>query len=268
MNPPTLSVPANGPINVNANQGSQPFAPLTNTVANDRRTPTPKRLRVPTVAEKYRAFWADKSNPMSRCSSVEFRALLGKEMQLLYEDRHPVSVLEIGCGNGNLFDFVGFSHNYYRGVDFSPRMLAAFRVNHPDLDLVEAEGSSYLDPRRYDLIFSHDVIEHFSLDMLDEHFQNARKMMHPDSLLICASVPWRDLRSSYDWGLWFNGGTRSAFQWTKHQLRRMLGRDVMGRWYRTGEIVELAKKHDLKACFHGSIAYPYRFHAVLSAENR
>lgn len=219
-----------------------------------------------TVAEKYRAFWADKSNPMSRGSSVEFRSLVGKEIQLLFAARHPVSVLEIGCGNGNLFDFFGFSPNYYRGVDFSPRMLATFRSNYPRLDLIEAEASSYVDPRRYDLIFSHDVIEHFSLDMLDQHFRNARRMMHSESLLICGSVPWRDLRSSYDWGLWFNGGTRNTLQWAKNQVRRMLGRDVMGHWYRTSEIVTLARKHSLAVRFHGSIAYPYRFHAVLSPE--
>lgn len=217
-----------------------------------------------TEVEKYRAFWADKSNPMSRGSSVEFRSLVGREMQLLFADRRPVSILELGCGNGNLFDFLGFSRSYYRGVDFSPYMLAAFRSNHPDLDLVEAEASSYVDDRRYDLIFSHDVIEHFSIDMLDRHFTNAREMMHSESLLICASVPWRDLRSGYDWGLWFNGSNHSAFQWAKNQVRRMLGRELMGRWYRPNEIISLARKHNLAVRFHGSVSYPYRFHAVLS----
>lgn len=201
---------------------------------------------------------------MSRGSTFEFRCLLGKEMQLLYGDRRLQSVLEIGCGNGNLFDFLRFPPDDYRGVDFSPRMLSTFRVDHPELDLIEAEGASYSDGRSYDLIFSHDVIEHFTLHMLDQHFRNARRMMHSDSLLVCASVPWRDLRSSYDWGLWFNGGTRSALQWSKNKVRRMLGRELMGHWYRTSEIVKLAQKNDLGVRFHGSIAYPYRFHAVLS----
>lgn len=225
-----------------------------------------ERRRVPSEVEKYRAFWANKSNSFSRGTSVEFRTLVGKEVQLLFANKRPISVLEVGCGNGNLFDFFGFAPRYYRGVDFSPSMLGAFRLDHPELDLIEAEASSYLDERHYDLIFSHDVIEQFSLEMLDQHFANARKMMHPDSLLICSAVPWRDLRSSYDWGLWFNGGTPDAFQWFKNQFRRMLGRDIMGHWYRTTEIIPLARKHQFAVQFHGSIAYPYRFHAVLSLQ--
>jgi SAM-dependent methyltransferase len=228
-----------------------------------QRTSGAERRSAKHTVEKYRAFWAGKSDPLSR-SSVEFLALVGKEVQLLLSGRHLPSVLEIGCGNGSLFDFFGFAPERYRGVDFSPGMLGSFRAKHPAVDLVEAEGSSYEDARRYDLVFSHDVIQHFTRDMLDDHFANARKMMHSNSLLVCASVPWRELRPSYDWGLWFNGGTRNLVQWSKNRVRRILGRDIMGHWYRTSEIVLLAKKHSLSVRFHGSIAYPYRFHAVLA----
>jgi cyclopropane fatty-acyl-phospholipid synthase-like methyltransferase len=213
--------------------------------------------------EKYRAFWSDKSSPMSRADSVEFRRILSQELWLLFGGSRPVTVLEIGCGNGSLSDFLGFSPLSYRGVDFGPRMLAAFRQLHPELDLIEAEGSSYVDDRKYDLIFSHDVIEHFSREMLDHHFRNACAMMHDKSLFVCASVPWRALRSSYDLGAWSNDGTLSRVRWVKSQIRRMLGQDMMGHWYTTEEIASVAQKHSLGVRFHGSITHPYRFHAVL-----
>jgi cyclopropane fatty-acyl-phospholipid synthase-like methyltransferase len=219
-----------------------------------------------TVVEKYRAFWADKTSPMSRSDSLEFRNLLGKELQLLFGDRRLARVLEIGCGDGSLFDFLDFTPRFYRGVDFGPRMLATFRQNHPELELVEAEGSSYVDNSTYDLIFSHDVIEHFSREMLERHFRNSRRMMHENSLLICASVPWRRLRSAYDLGTWSNAASRSVARWSKSQISRMLGRDFMGHWYHTEEIARLARKHSFGARFHGSVAYPYRFHAVLWPE--
>lgn len=218
---------------------------------------------VTTVVEKYRAFWADKTDPMSRDGSREFRYRLGKELQLLFDDRRPLTVLEIGCGNGSLFDFLDFSPRYYRGVDFGPRMLETFRRDHPELDLVEAEGSSYVDNSKYDLIFSHDVIVQFSREMLDQHFRNACAMMHENSMLICASVPWRELRSAYDLGTWSNGGRRSIVRWSKSQISRMLGRNFMGRWYHTEEIAAFARRYNFGVRFHGSIAYPYRFHAVL-----
>jgi cyclopropane fatty-acyl-phospholipid synthase-like methyltransferase len=218
------------------------------------------------TAEKYRAFWANKVTPMSS-DSPTFRRLLAQELRLLLGNRKPVRVLEIGCGNGWLFDSLDFSPSSYRGVDFGPLMLAAFRSSHPDLDLVEAEGSSYRDDRSYDLIFSIGVIQHFSADMLDQHFRNARSMMQAESLLILAGVPWRVLRPMYDRGLFSNGVRASSVRRAKNQILRILGRDFMGHWYRPEEISALARKHKLEVRFHGSIAQPFRFHAVLWPES-
>jgi SAM-dependent methyltransferase len=213
--------------------------------------------------EKRRAFWADKTTPMSRGNSREFSKLVAAEVRLLFGPRNPIHVLEIGCGNGQLFDYLGFSTLEYRGVDFGPCMLDTFRKRHPDLDLVEAEGSSYVDDRKYDLILAHDVVSQFSRDMLLKHCENARRMMHSTSLLVWSCVLWRTLRRSYDLGIWSNGGKASARSWVKSQIRRMAGREVMGRWYTPGEIRTIAKQNSLSAHFYGSMSHPYRFHAVL-----
>lgn len=218
---------------------------------------------MPATAEKFRAFWADKTSPMSRSEHPDFLRQMAAELTLLFDNRCPISVLEIGCGNGCLFDFMGFSPYSYRGVDFGPRMIETFRRRHPRLDLIEAEGSSYLDDRAYDLILVHDVIAHFTPEMLAHHCRNARRMMHAESLLVWGSVPWRELRNTFDFGMWSNGGAVSPVRWAKTHLRRMLGRDRMGRWYRMAEISRIARENSLHVRFHGSIAYPYRFHAVL-----
>lgn len=217
------------------------------------------------IAEKFGAFWANKTDPQSRGRGPAFCRAVAQELRLLCGERKPVRVLEIGCGDGRLFDFLGFPAASYRGVDFGPLMLAAFRRNHPEVDLVEAEASSFVDGRIYDLIFAHDVISHFSLAMLDRFFRNARQMIHPDSLIILASVPWRALRNLYDSGVWRNGGETCAANWAKSKLRRLVGRELTGRWFTTSEISKIAARNGLRAQFHGSITHPYRFHAVLTA---
>jgi SAM-dependent methyltransferase len=223
---------------------------------------------MPTTAEKFRVFWADKTSPMSRSESPDFLRLVAGELTLLFRERYPVSVLEIGCGNGCLFDFLDFSPSFYRGVDFGPRMLEVFRHRHPELDLVEADGSSYVDERTYDLILVHDVIAHFTPKMLEQHCRNARRMMHSESLLLWGSVPWRALRNTFDLGMWSNDGRVSPRRWMKTNVRRLVGRDLMGRWYRTTEIAEIAARNSFQARFHGSVAYPYRFHALLWPQSR
>jgi SAM-dependent methyltransferase len=221
---------------------------------------------VDAIAEKYKTFWADKDSPLHGHDSSEFRHLVAKELRALFSDHCPKSVLEIGCGNGYFFDSLYFSRLSYRGVDFAPKLLAAFRYGHPDLDLIEAEGSSYVDNGTYDLILSHGVIQHFSLEMLDCHFKNARSMMHKNSLLVCAAVPWREFRSRYDLGTLSDRRRVSPVRWAKSQISRLLGRDMMGYWYRIEEIAALAQKHSFGVRFDMSEVHPYRFHAVLWPE--
>jgi SAM-dependent methyltransferase len=216
------------------------------------------------TAERYKRFWAEKTSPMSRCNDRESLCTLARELMLLFGERKPVSVLEIGCGTGSLFDPLGFSPDFYRGIDFGPRMLEVFRRDHPELDLIETEASAYVDDRRYDLILAHDVIAHFSLSMLARQCRNARRMMHGDSLLIWASVPWRLLRNSYDCGQWSKSGEPSLLRWGKSKIKRIAGRDQVGRWYTVEEIAKIARSNSLRVRFHGSITHPYRFHAVLS----
>ena len=91
-------------------------------------------------------------------------------------------------------------------------------------------------------------------------------MMHGESLLVWASVPWRSLRTSYDLGLWSNGGKLSIIRWGKSKIRRALRHDLIGHWYTTNQIAEIARQNSLCARFHGSITHPYRFHAVLRAD--
>jgi hypothetical protein len=217
-----------------------------------------KGVFVDAVLEKYRTFWADKVSPLHGQHSADFRPLVAGELRTLFSDHHPE--------NGYFFDFLNFSRHNYRGVDFAPKLLAGFRSSHPDLDLIEAEGSSYVDDGTYDLILSHGVIQHFSLEMLDCHFRNARSMMHEKSLLVCAAVPWREFRSMYDIGALSDRGRVRPVRWVKSQMSRLLGRDMMGHWYRIEEITALAQKHSFSVEFHQSPSHPYRFHALLSPE--
>jgi SAM-dependent methyltransferase len=221
---------------------------------------------VDAIAEKYRAFWADQVSPLHSQDSAEFRHLVAKELRALFSDHYPKSVLEIGCGNGYFFDSLYFSPRGYRGVDFAPKLLAALRSSHPDLDLIEAEGSSYVDNGIYDLILSHGVIQHFSLEMLECHLKNARSMMHKNSLLVCAAVSWQEFRSRYDLGTLSDRRSVSPVRWAKSQISRLLGHDMMGHWYRIEEITALAQKYFFGVRFETSDVHPYRFHAVLWPE--
>ena len=216
------------------------------------------------MVDKWKRVWAQQDSTGHRADSPEFYRACAKELRILFGENSPTRVLEIGCGNGVLFEFLGFEHAQYKGVDFSPALLAIFKSKHPNVELECCEGSSYLDTENtYDLIFSNGVVQYFDLPVLDNHFACARSMMHKNSVLVCAAIPWRLHRSHYDSGRVSETLSPNMLSAVKAKLARTLRGDSMGRWYEPEEIATLAKKHGFSVDFYGSMFYFYRFHATL-----
>lgn len=218
------------------------------------------------MKENWKAYWSDKTRPFHKGGETpEFYRVYAKELKLLFGERTPASVLEIGCGNGALFEFLGFDQVKYKGVDFSPSLLAAFKSKHQNVELERCDGSSYVDAKnKYDLIFSNGVIQYFDLPMLDRHFACARSMMHKDSLLVCATIPLKSHRPGYDSGALRPETLQSSiYLWIRIKMRRVLIGDPIGYWYTLQQIGSLADKHAFSVEFYGSMAYFFVFHAVL-----
>jgi len=66
------------------------------------------------------------------------------------------SVLEIGCGSGDLLAALDVDERV--GVDVSPGMIASARKRHPELELVVAAGEEIALERTFDLIVLSDLV--------------------------------------------------------------------------------------------------------------
>lgn len=217
--------------------------------------------RSPDTIARWRSYWSANPTGDHRCDSSEFFRRQADELQVLFGAKRPARVLEVGCGSGLLFPFLGLDPAGYRGIDFSPSAIAAFRAAYPDLDLVCCEGSSYCDPRStYDLIFSNGVVEHFDAHMLDDHVRCARAMLADDGLFVCANVLWKAHLASLVLAALRAGQLGVALNRMRIAL---LGDPSLGRWQTQGEFISLARRHDFAVEFFGAMAYLGRFHAVM-----
>ena len=216
------------------------------------------------AVQRYATYWAEKVSPEWDDESADYFRQLAAELRLLWFGHDPRRVLDLGCGSGELYSLLGFDRADYRGVDFSQSMLDTFASRHPDVDVRCADASTYRDDARYDLIFSHGLVQYFDPRALDAHLGNARAMMRGDderSLLVCGSVPWRALYNRFAAGHAISALRRR--EWKEAFLTPFTGAGC-GYWYSRGTFEKLARRHGLATRFYGSMLFPYRFHAVLS----
>jgi O-antigen/teichoic acid export membrane protein/SAM-dependent methyltransferase len=220
---------------------------------------------VSNTADRFRRFWADKKTTLNGREGHDFRAVQAAELTNLFPSPIPARVLEIGCGDGNLFPYFGIQAKNYKGVDFSPQFIEKFRSREPGLQLECAEGASYFDKGAvYDVVLLNAIVQHFDRAMLERHVQNARAMLNENGLLIWGSIPEKKHRRLYDSGQWSGGGKPGLMRLAKSWIYRLMGMDAMGFWYEPDEIAALARKYGLQTRIVPSELYPYRFHAVLS----
>lgn len=220
------------------------------------------------MARDWRKFWAEQADPRHPYSA-DFLVNHGGELALVCGDAAGKRVLEFGCGTGTLFEVMGLQNaGSYRGVDFSEKMLAVFRATHPNVDLVCADASSYLDQSQYDLIFSNQMVQYFSPEMFGRYLGNARRMLAPGGRLVVGSVPWRGARNAFYLQAYNPDSRRGLLRRLAVLARARVGIDQIGRWYSYRECAELAQRHGLTVTYFGSLQFPYRFHVRLDAQPR
>ena len=218
------------------------------------------------MARDWKQFWAEQNDPRHPSSVPDFFVNHGRELALVVGDSAGKRVLEFGCGSGSLYTAIGFDRaKSYRGVDFSEKMLAAFRSMHPGVDTVCAEGSTYRDSEKYDLIFSNAVVQYFDRNMLRNHISNAYAMLAAGGTLILGSVPWQGARAAFHLRAYTPVAERRLIRSLAVLARSYLGVDQIGHWYSYREISRAANAHGLTATYFGCIQYPYRFHARLDS---
>jgi cyclopropane fatty-acyl-phospholipid synthase-like methyltransferase len=218
---------------------------------------------VGSTSQRWERFWAGKTTPLNRDESDEHYSRYGAELRMLFDGEAPRRVLELGCGSGSLFPYLAFDRaERYVGVDFSQTMLDVFAAARPGVELMCARAEEVRLDESFDLIFSSAVAQFMSREQLAQHISNSAAMLAPGGLLVLGANPWRRLRWAYSRGDLTGGPRRSLLASVPYYLRRFW-HDPMGYWHDTTTIDAHAAAHGLRASYHGSFLYPYRFHAVL-----
>jgi cyclopropane fatty-acyl-phospholipid synthase-like methyltransferase len=214
----------------------------------------------------WKSFWEGKTSPLHTHNDENYYRSYGKELSVLYDNFDYQSILEIGCGNGALYPYLGFLHKSYLGVDLSQSMLDTFREKHSDVNInlvLINPGVIFKDDNTYDLIFQNGVIQYFDHKMVQDFFSASSEMLNKGGKIVIGSIPWKLCKKGYHFGEF--RPNNSSFLGKVYSYI-MASKSVMGRWYSFSDFRDIAKKHSLKVEFFGSLLYPYRFHVVFTKE--
>jgi len=107
------------------------------------------------------------------------------------------SVLEIGCGSGELLARLRARHKV--GVDLSPRQLAAARARVPGAEFHEQSGEALALDGRFDCIIISDTLN-FAADV-QRLFEQLHRVAHPDTRLFLNfhNSLWRPVLTLATW---------------------------------------------------------------------
>ena len=218
--------------------------------------------------EEFRRYWSQKrdSDHSQRPNLDVFKIAAGEVRAYFDPDRYK-RILEIGCGAGEVFEYLKFDPNHYLGVDFSPSILSAFAKRHPKVRLMEGEASSFLIPEKFDFILINGVIQYCLPEATRKCIANLKQMLSEEGAILIGNVPNRLLRYKYYCGLFLDKSPATGqivINLCKTAASSVLKRHLgIGYWYTTDQIRKIAAKQDLDTWFFGSLLYPYRFSALM-----
>jgi SAM-dependent methyltransferase len=210
--------------------------------------------------------WQARADAGHRHTDAEWLRFYAAEL-LLYAPKVVARAVELGCGRGDLFKFMGHAFESYVGVDFSEAMTGAFRAGSPRTMVVRADATHVpLVGGMADFVFCNQLAQYLSLNDLQANVTEAWRILRPGGAYLIANIPDAGLRWAYR-----SGALRSSCKWS---LARAVASvistellrhdDGIGLWYHRSGVARLAASVGFAVETFSSSSYEYRFHAVLT----
>ncbi len=136
-------------------------------------------------------------------------------------------VLDVGCGNGRVYDELANKHINYLGIDFSDKLIALAQKNHPQVKFRVADvlaPDTWTKLKNYDVTVCLAVLHHFPTPALQlQVLQNIYQALKNKGLLIL--TVWNLYQPQF-WSLhldnwWWKITSGWQFKWLKVPYKLM-----------------------------------------------
>jgi len=233
------------------------------------------------IGSYWHNFWQSKTNGGHRIQSEDFLSKEAREK--LFHLQGGKSLLDFGCGSGDLLVYYTKAFNRIVGVDFSPSMLSKAEeriITSGYIDkvtLIQGDETDIWDrvPMVFDQITAGQVVQYLNTSALDNFIRQASLRLADEGRIILFDIIDPRIFYLFELGL---------FSKDMPNLIRILARMIhlffhklfrrfrkwplseLGYSYFPAEIAAIAARYDLNAEVAWSMYYEYRYHVILTKE--
>ena len=221
-------------------------------------------------------FFADKRSGGHRSSAEEFLSMEAREK--LFHLNGGKTILDFGCGAGELLVYYAPEYEKTIGVDFSPSMLeeAGKRIrerNCENTTLILADDKTLWDRLNspLDRITAAGVFQYLTYQEIDDFIFNASTYLNKDGKIVLFDM--LDPRLYPLWKIGFFSQDNSckkiiskAICGVRNTISSSLKRrprDILGYSHYPGKIKKIANKNGFEMICVQSMYYEYKYHAII-----
>jgi cyclopropane-fatty-acyl-phospholipid synthase len=222
-------------------------------------------------------YFSNKKDGGHRYSTEEFLSKEAKE-KLLHLDG-GTSLLDFGCGAGELLIYYAPNYEMVVGADFSSSMLDEARKkikakNYENVCLIKADEKAVWNEvvSLFDRITATQVLQYLTFEQIYNFVGNASMYLNTNGKIV-----FFDIIEPRSYVLWKIGFFSKKIHYWKFIPTIFVGSidyiasnlnksqmDIIGYSHSPYKIEKIAKKHGFEMEYVRSIYYEYRYHAILS----
>lgn len=232
---------------------------------------------MPKPKSVWEEFFADKRSGGHRSSAEEFLSREAKE-KLFHLDGGK-TLLDFGCGAGELLVYYAPEYEKLVGVDFSASMLdeAGKRIRerkYGNVDLILADDKTVWEKidSSFDRITAAGVIQYLTDEEIDKFITNASRHLNKGGKIVLFDILdprlyplWKIGLFSRDFGCW------KIFRKIGFEVLTLISaslknrpKDILGYSHKPSTIESIANKHGFEMVYVQSMYYEYKYHAIIS----
>ena len=216
----------------------------------------------------WKEYWDTQTTALHRSDLTNINRLFAAEIDILIAGvgANKKRTLEIGCGSGDLYAYLGFDSIDYTGIDLSHSLINIFRERYPSANIFVGDAKEIKLEREFSLVFANGVIQYFPPADLKHILRGYHSMLDEHGTILLSNILYKPMRKNYYLKKFeeTDAGLKESIAALISPLKITNSEKTMGYWYETDLFKEIAEELDMQVHIFGSIFYPYRISVALT----